>query len=64
MIAYSLSQSPTVQFINQSLEDALTKLPEQHDLMLHTDQEFQYQHGSTYLKKTTFVRVCPDEGIV
>ncbi|MFL2136823.1 hypothetical protein ACEN33_10505 [Ruoffia sp. FAM 24228] len=64
MTAYSLSQSPTVQFINQSLEDALTKLPEQHGLMLHTEQGFHNHHGSTYLKKTTFVRVCPDEGTV
>lgn len=46
IIAYSLSQSPTVKFTNQSLEDALTKLPEQHDLMVHTDQGFHYQHRS------------------
>src|SRR5699024_12124989 len=46
IIAYSLSQSPTVKFTNQSLEDALTKLPEQHDLTVHTDQGFHYQHWS------------------
>lgn len=44
--AYSLSQSPTVKFTNQSLKDALLVLPEDHELMIHTDQGFHYQHQS------------------
>nr|WP_276649421.1 IS3 family transposase [Globicatella sulfidifaciens] len=46
IIAYSMSQSPTVRLTNQSLEEALTLLPDKHKLMIHTDQGFHYQHQS------------------
>lgn len=42
--AYSVSESPTVQFTHQSLKAALLSLPEEYKLMIHTDQGFHYQH--------------------
>ncbi len=46
IISYSLSTSPTVYFTNKSLEDAVKKLPKDHNLIVHTDQGFHYQHKS------------------
>lgn len=46
ILSFSLSTSPTVAFTNQSLERALKKLPKDHQLILHTDQGFHYQHQS------------------
>lgn len=33
-------------FTNKSLEDALEILPKEHQLIIHTDQGFHYQHRS------------------
>lgn len=46
IISYNLGFSPTVEFTNKSLELALKKLPENHNLIVHTDQGFHYQHKS------------------
>lgn len=46
IISYSLSKSPTVDFTLKSLKDAIQSLPAKHNLMIHTDQGFHYQHRS------------------
>lgn len=46
IISYNLSQSPTVEFTLKALKEAITTLPEKHNLMIHTDQGFHYQHRS------------------
>ena len=56
IISYSLSTTPTVAFTNESLNEALRKLPENHKLMIHTDQGFHYQHKS-------WVRILEEHGI-
>lgn len=46
IVSYSISLSPTVTFTNKSLKLAINKLPERHNLIIHTDQGFHYQHKS------------------
>ena len=46
IVSFSISTSPTVRFVCISLEKAIEKLPIEHNLMIHTDQGFQYQHGN------------------
>lgn len=46
IISFSLSTSPNIAFTNQSLTEAIAKLPSNHKLMIHTDQGFHYQHIS------------------
>ena len=46
IISYNLSKSPTVDFTLKSLKDAIQSLPAKHNLMIHTDQGFHYQHRS------------------
>lgn len=56
IIAFSLSTSPTVQFTNEALDKALEVLPQNHHLMIHTDQGFHYQHH-------TWIKRLEDRGI-
>lgn len=37
VISYSLSSNPTTKFTNDSLREAVSKLPKEHNLMIHTD---------------------------
>ena len=46
IISYSVSQSPTVAFTNQSLSEAIGTLAAGEAPMMHSDQGFQYQHAS------------------
>ncbi|MDO5754650.1 MAG: IS3 family transposase [Tissierellia bacterium] len=46
IISFRLSRTPNVTFTNQSLRKAIAKLPSNHNLMIHTDQGFHYQHKS------------------
>ena len=46
IVSFSISTSPIVRIVCISLEKAIEKLPKQHNLMIHTDQGFQYQHGN------------------
>ncbi len=46
IISYSISKSPTVEFTLKSLKDAIQTIPVKHNLMIHTDQGFHYQHRS------------------
>jgi putative transposase len=46
IVSYSVSQSPTVAFANQSLSEAIDTLAAGEAPMMHSDQGFQYQHAS------------------
>lgn len=56
IISFNLNTSPTVYFTNKSLEDAVKKLPKDHNLIVHTDQGFHYQHKS-------WVKILEDNNI-
>ena len=44
IISYNLSTSPTVKFTTDSLDQALKLLPDQHSILIHSDQGFHYQN--------------------
>ena len=44
IVTYTLSESPNLQMVTTMLEQALTVLPKEHDLILHSDQGWHYQH--------------------
>lgn len=44
IVTYTLSESPNLQMVTTMLEQALKVLPERHDLILHSDQGWHYQH--------------------
>lgn len=46
VISYSISSNPTTKFTSDSLREAVSKLPNEHKLMIHSDQGFHYQHSS------------------
>ena len=50
IISYNLSTSPTVKFTTESLDQALKGLPEEHSLLIHSDQGFHYQNAQ-WIKK-------------
>lgn len=43
IVSYTISSRPTFSMVTEMLEEALNKLPEQHNLVLHSDQGWQYQ---------------------
>ncbi|ALE06263.1 integrase [Arthrobacter sp. ERGS1:01] len=46
IVSYSVSESPSVAFTNESLIEAIGTLTLGETLMMHSDQGFQYQHAS------------------
>lgn len=44
IISFNLSTAPTMKFTTDVLDDALKKLPKKHQLTIHSDQDFHYQH--------------------
>ena len=46
IISFSISDKPTTRFTNECLTKSLKNLPPEHDLLLHSDQGFHYQHES------------------
>lgn len=46
IVSYSVSESPTVAFTNQSLSGAIGTLAPGEAPMVHSDQGFEYQHAS------------------
>ena len=44
IVTYTLSESPNLLMVTMMLEQALKVLPENHDLILHSDQGWHYQH--------------------
>ncbi|MBE3650896.1 IS3 family transposase [Paenibacillus polymyxa] len=43
IISYTIFRRPTLSMVTEMLEKALEKLPERHNLILHSDQGWQYQ---------------------
>nr|WP_241565981.1 IS3 family transposase [Prescottella agglutinans] len=46
IIAYTLGPSPTLELTNCSLREALRAVDDGRNLLVHSDQGFQYQHSS------------------
>lgn len=46
IISYTLSFRPTLELTNTMLEKAINRIHEKDNLVIHSDQGFQYQHGS------------------
>ncbi|WP_433607047.1 IS3 family transposase [Prescottella agglutinans] len=46
IIAHSIGPSPTLELTNSSLQAALATLDDGQELLVHSDQGFQYQHPS------------------
>ena len=44
IVTYTLSESPNLLMVTTMLEQALKVLPEKHELILHSDQGWHYQH--------------------
>ena len=44
IVTYTLSESPNLKMVTTMLEQALKVLPEKHNLILHSDQGWHYQH--------------------
>ena len=44
IVTYTLSESPNLLMVTTMLEQALKTLPQKHDLILHSDQGWHYQH--------------------
>jgi len=44
IVTYTLTESPNLLMVTTMLEQALKVLPEKHDLILHSDQGWHYQH--------------------
>lgn len=45
IISFNLSTAPTVKFTTDALDNALRSLPKKHQLTIHSDQGFHYQHA-------------------
>ena len=44
IVTYTLSESPNLLMVTTMLEQALKILPKKHNLILHSDQGWHYQH--------------------
>ena len=44
IVSYSISDRPTLSMVMQMMVKAFTKIPDGTDLILHSDQGWQYQH--------------------
>ena len=45
IISFNLSTAPTVKFTTDALDNARRSLPKKHQLTIHSDQGFHYQHA-------------------
>ncbi|WP_159563779.1 MULTISPECIES: IS3 family transposase [unclassified Exiguobacterium] len=43
IITYTIGSRPTYSLVSEMLENALSKLPEEHQLLIHSDQGWHYQ---------------------
>ena len=43
IITYTIGSRPTYSLVSEMLEKALEKLPEEHQLLVHSDQGWHYQ---------------------
>lgn len=46
IITYKIGQQPTYSLVSEMLEKALEKLSMEHQLIIHSDQGWHYQHNS------------------
>ena len=44
VVAYNISRHPNLSQVTDMLEKAFAKIPDGTDLILHSDQGWQYQH--------------------
>lgn len=44
IVSYTISERPVLSMVTSMLEEALEKLPKGADLIIHSDQGWQYQH--------------------
>ena len=44
IVSYSISDKPVLSMVTQMLENAFAKIPDETQLILHSDQGWQYQH--------------------
>jgi transposase InsO family protein len=50
IVSYSVSARPTFDFVMNMLDAALTKIPADSGLIIHSDQGWQYQHSRYQLR--------------
>lgn len=43
IITYTIGHIPTYSLVSEMLENALERLPEEHQLLMHSDQGWHYQ---------------------
>lgn len=43
IITYTIGSRPTYSLVSEMLENALSKLPEEHQLLIYSDQRWHYQ---------------------
>jgi transposase InsO family protein len=46
VISYNVSYRPTLDLVMSMIDDAFVKIPDQTNLILHSDQGWHYQHGN------------------
>lgn len=46
VISYNISYRPTLDLVMSMIDDAFVKIPDQTNLILHSDQGWHYQHGN------------------
>ena len=56
IITYTIGSSPTYSLVSEMLEKALERLPEEHKLLMHSDQGWHYRHKQ-------YVQMLKDKGI-
>lgn len=66
IIAYNISERPLLSQVMDMLDKAFEKLPNETNLIFHSDQGWQYQHKmyQKRLQKREFAKVCLVRGIV
>lgn len=56
IVSYSISDRPVLNMVTAMLEQAINGLPDENDLILHSDQGWQYQHNQ-------YQKMLQDKGI-
>jgi len=66
IITYTIGSRPTYSLVSEMLEKALERLPEEHQLLMHSDQGWHYQMKpySHTLQLRGIVQVCLVKAIV
>jgi transposase InsO family protein len=50
VISYNISYRPTLDLVMNMIDNAFVKIPDQTNLILHSDQGWHYQHGNYQFK--------------